>query len=1156
MRTKSSISTFVALALSVFVLSPSCQREVAQIETEVVHVEQGESVLSFRLDSPGFDESTKSVITDPTFESGIKSVLVLVVGSDGHWKKAYATTVGGLKQLTIRADGVTSYTVYAFANMGDVTIPTGTGGEIRPDLFAYTLPDSFSGLNSTGLPMAGSIAVPAATVVPNGVTNITVPLNRLLSKVVVTIDKGGMLSGASDGFALAGGSLKVCQVAKVVRPFAAAADRRAQSTSEVYSTENSDYYNFTLTDKNYLVNENIVLYIAENRQGNGSGSSQAGKTPATGRENLVTYLEYTAAKDGASDGVSGNMTYRVYLGENVTNNFDVIGDKVYRATLNLSWLGMWEGPWRVTSSGWADTRALVISKAANSAVPMGTGNTKAGAEKVRKTTPTAFYMNFFPNGTGASVSHGRKNLESWPYGWKIFVDGVALPSGTSGVIKNASNQDFIAWNYNAVDDCLSMETVPGAPSSPDIHTIQFKTLDGLKSSEVEYFVTSVPFEFRWAGNLTPNHVAQKNIISALDADTHLVDGTGVFHLKSAYADCISLTDNNDGTATVSLLKPFSLLEGDDSPIYIEDADGDRHCDVPMESRLPHATCSDFWTTYVDASINLKYAYFSSVDNGTDSDVVGDPLIVTSDLDVIHCGQYLDYDLANSLIKPVLTSTNGKLGSELSLGNDGAFQLKTYIATYNGLVPSGQSFNVDIAKVEMYNNASRDPKTGMVYSVWNPWKNIQSIAHSTTVYDDYTLFKRPIHGSPYWGWEPNPSDAPKETQEDVVLSLQNPVVLNEANVTFNTAWATAQNYSLGNISTGTPGKCAADFAADKWTLWMDVLDHDNFDKGKVYNYLFGRGLYFVDINDMVDYISDSDWRIAIGSAFLSEADAYNNTPSPMDPNVSGERAYGVQGVQFTAQRNSDFSTWTFTYGMKDRTAENLKTHNAGKINVVLQVVNPYDPTGARLSQVVADAYMRLHVYVISEMSEGPELHRTSGPGAPEDDYWTFGCRAITTTSDYIPILSTMFESRDLLAACEELNSSVSQAFLSGYDGAALAPRINTGGSMYFSFRNKSAFTGMQEKEAKIGLRNSFNNYATNPFTLANTSVLTSSLGAGTYFRDGAFKLFFDPTGESVGTYTYPNTHNADDRNQLFVIHLFDGAGVIDRCAYYFDSSWNL
>lgn len=1125
-------------------LSFSCNREEAREPTA-----KEECTVHFTLER---EAHTKSILPSD-IENRLDNAFVLLSSEDGYFRYQYFdfTSASQGPSVEWRLPAGMDYTVYALGNMGNVlpSLPrTETGFDMAA--FRFEVPP-YGSLRA--MPMARQLSLPSSRLREGENVSLSISLQRLMAKVCVSIDKSG-ITGGEAAQAMQSGSLHLRQVARAIYPFRADGSR-ALSAEDIYPG-NTDYYNFSAAEAWNLGSGEITLYLPENRQGTGTGSTQPGKVPtgsAAGRANLATYLEYTAAKSGTHDGVAGNMTYRVYLGENETNNFDVIGDKVYSATLSLSWNGMWEGTWRVAKSDWADNRELVISRTANGKSPMGTSNTKAGSEKVRKGTPTAFYLNFFPAGTDGSVAHGRKDLGSWPYGFQVLVDGTALGSGTSGTIKNASNQDLIAWSYNATNDCLSMETIPGSPASADIHTLQLRTLDGRKESPTEYFTTSIPFEFRWNGDLSPNHVAQKNIISAVDADTHLVDATGVFHLKSAYADYISLTDNHNGTATVSLLKPFSLLEGDSSPIYIEDADGDRHCDVPLESRLPHAACSDFWTTYVDASVNLKYTYLSSVDNGTDSDVAGDPMIVTSDAGVIHCGQYLDYDLANSLIKPVLTSTNGKLGSELSLGEDGCFQLKTYIATYNGLVPSGTNFNVDIAKVEMYNHASRDLKTGMVYNVWNPWKNIQSIEHSTTVYDDYTLFKRPVSGSPYWGWAVNPADAPKETKDDVVLSLQNPVVLNEANVKFNTVWATAQNYFLGDIATGAPGKCAADFNADKWTLWMDVLNHAHFDKERVYNYLFGRGLYFVDVNDMVDYLTASDWRIAVGSAFFSEADAYNNTPSPTTPDTGGERAYGVQGVQFTAQRNSDFSTWTFTYGMKGRTAENLKTHNAGKFNVVLQVVNPYDPTGTRLSQVVADAYMRLHVYVLSKMTAGPELSRKSGPGAPEDYYWTFGCTPITTTSDYIPSLSSFLEGREILQPSAEVNSSISVAFYSGSPSATI--HINSGANMFFSFRDKEAFNSMSQTDAKISLRNGVNSYGTNPFTLANSSTLTSNLGAGTFFRENGFKLYYDPSGETC-TYTYPVTDRPEYRYQLFVIHLFDGAGVIDRGAYYFDSSWNL
>ena len=154
-------------------------------------------------------------------------------------------------------------------------------------------------------------------------------------------------------------------------------------------------------------------------------------------------------------------------------------------------------------------------------MPMNTTGTKTGSAKVRKATPTAFYMNFFPTGTSGAPAHGRKDLDSWPFGWQAYVDGSAVyMGGTSGTVKNGSN--------------LLMEALPGAPSSADIHTLQFRTTDGRKASNIVYFTTSIPFEYGWAEDGMPNHVAQRGLLQALDADTSAVDAEGIFLLKDGY----------------------------------------------------------------------------------------------------------------------------------------------------------------------------------------------------------------------------------------------------------------------------------------------------------------------------------------------------------------------------------------------------------------------------------------------------------------------------------------------------------------------------------------------------------------------------------------------------------------------------------------------
>jgi len=55
-----------------------------------------------------------------------------------------------------------------------------------------------------------------------------------------------------------------------------------------------------------------------------------------------------------------------------------------------------------------------------------------------------------------------------------------------GLFYVAGNQDIISWSYDGDTDCLSMEAIAGAPASTDIHTLQFRTLDGRKSSNVVY----------------------------------------------------------------------------------------------------------------------------------------------------------------------------------------------------------------------------------------------------------------------------------------------------------------------------------------------------------------------------------------------------------------------------------------------------------------------------------------------------------------------------------------------------------------------------------------------------------------------------------------------------------------------------------------------
>ena len=301
------LTTIFFLAVAAFTLA-SCVREEIPHDLAVepqAKVAATESLLALSFDEPGENPDTKSVISAADFDNAVKSVLVYLVDPDGHWKKAYsASGSSGLadKKFTILADGSTYYDIYALVNMGEANFTPAS-----PQNWVYTLPENFSSLNSTGLPMCGSARINASEIVAGGTTSKTLTLRRLLSKVNIIVNKSGMLSGASDGSALAGGSLKLRQVSKVLRPFAAEADRRAQSASEMYSSD-TDWHNFTSGSGKDVIDSGVTLYIPENRQGTGSGPTQAGKTPTE-----KTALTVGEPNSSVTPVISGRMKSIAYV---------------------------------------------------------------------------------------------------------------------------------------------------------------------------------------------------------------------------------------------------------------------------------------------------------------------------------------------------------------------------------------------------------------------------------------------------------------------------------------------------------------------------------------------------------------------------------------------------------------------------------------------------------------------------------------------------------------------------------------------------------------------------------------------------------------------------------------------------------------------------
>lgn len=1140
----------------------SCHRESSAPESCAAGEE---CVVSLTV---GREPVTKSILP-AGIENRLDNAFVLILSQDGYSRYQYFDFTSASQPNTVdwRLPAGRAYTVYAVGNMGNIlnSLPrTETGYDMAS--FRYEIP-AYAGL--TAMPMAKTAVFSASQFTDGANIQLSIALERLMAKVVVRVNKSGITSGQA-AQALQSASLHLRQVAKALYPFRADGSM-ALSEADVFSGS-TDYYVFPSGEAWNMDSGDITLYVPENRQGTGvTGVSQADKQPASGRAALCTYLEYTAGKDGSSDGVlADQMTYRAYLGEDESEDFNVIRDRIYSATLSLSWNGMWEGAWRVTTSSFSDTRTLVISASENSSTAI--INTADDAVRVRKTSPTAFYLNYFVNGS-SSPAHGRKDLADWPYGWEVYLDGVKTSmAGTSGTIVTGTTNLF-TWTYNSTNDLLSVQAAPKCPSE-SLHSLQLKTIDGRKESNLVYFTSTVPYDYGWEGDIAPNHVAQTNTLKALDADTHEIDETGAFLVRDGFNELISLVDHNNGTATVSLLKPFANVE-DAIRIIERGTVDDRQCNVPAEARLPHFACTDLGTAYIDASQKLTYTYFASDENG--NKVAASPMTVVNT--ATAAGLNLSQALVEQLIAPAGSSTANKLGFEYNLNDSGSYDLFVYIATYEGLMTgTGATFNVDNASIFINNYKEQRGTHSTGFIAYNPWKLYGSgyTPVAGPVLKDYTLYRVPARAAGdnvLPGWTANPSDAPIDATSKNV-DVYNVVISNERNLRFDAKFNNNAGYISEKIATGTPGIVSPDYT-DSYTyqLRVHITDAANFDWKKLGDYLwYEQGHYMtggvwdnptatdaIKKQALLDFFGEASGWLAISAYCQNEVDAWNEAPSGVD---ASHPTY-LQGVEFYLDTKSISSTWTLNYTMNGLTASDMNCHSAGKIDVVLKIVNPYDKDGATLDKIVSDAYMQLHLWVWASVGDVQQMtpgYVTSNVG------WAYTASPyVFTDGKPVDAITTLFQSNLLESAAETYTNASTTYYRGeaanmsfsgdyyGYKGAAAwqfrdddlfdnagsdAEKRHVLMNVLSTIHSGSVFTFRTANDKSVYYPNL---YGTGSDGIINLEGLNSTLGSDTFYRPDAMTLYYAPSTD------YKTSENPTDK--LFVLHI--GNSALSTSQYFFD-----
>ena len=370
---------------------------------------------------------TKSVLPQ-ALETAVNTLLVVICRDDdpSQWKSLYQQ---GDQPMVATLQLHKDYTVYAFVNMGNVLtdIPRADGGALDFPAFRYTI-DSYGQLLEKGLPMAGRMALQQDKVA--GDAQLTLTVDRLMAKVQVNVD----------GVRMEDGCVYMRNVANTLYPFAEPELRRARSRAEIFEGD-TDWEAFQSAESLNGRNQTLVFYVPENCQGKRLSTQMQWMKSADFMDDeaasLCTYLEFQAQKGGTADGISGPVTYRCYLGGNTTDDFSVERNADYLAQLSLGWDGLFSGQtWRIDASGIDDARRLCLSE------QPGTQNGVApDLGKVKRKKTFSLYVNFSRDG-GSQWVGNAKDVNTWPFGWNLYIDDIRQAGGASGTADGD-----IGWAY-------------------------------------------------------------------------------------------------------------------------------------------------------------------------------------------------------------------------------------------------------------------------------------------------------------------------------------------------------------------------------------------------------------------------------------------------------------------------------------------------------------------------------------------------------------------------------------------------------------------------------------------------------------------------------------------------------------------------------------
>ena len=1144
-------------------LAASCRKEEPSVFPEETAGSNTLKVYPVTLslaedDFASADGDTKSQIGSSS--EAIQRATLFAMGSDGKVLLRedaggkvvpIAKTVSGAAQAASFTWDlpVASFTIYAMANYDDATATTLAGYTTNVSLtttmlnaLTYTNSSTtfLTTIPSKGMPAAGTKSVNITS--PGGSIG-TVSIKRLFARYDIKFN--------TDHFTSNGCTVTATAIESVSSPSSASWFQAGVQPGSGTSYTALD--SATSSDKANVATTGCTLYVLENCQGTRSGFANwydvqfATSDVLAGITNILINTTYTNAS-----GLTRKASCRVYLGGDCRTDFNV--RRGVRTDLNLA-----------------------LREGIGREVYLGDGSTIVSGPGVVHVVP--FYT------TLTSKDDLVFACDNW-----LTLGAVTFGANSGSVHSECGYAGTVTYtvNSNARADSDKKIYVNGKSRDKNGTVVYTEIYDEAKV----HFPYS--FTYSWAEDTAPDHLAQRGVLTCIDRYTGAASGVGVFTANDAG---IILGDYSTGAKTVSLKGAFALRS---DAIHIEAPNGEGAVNVPLEARVPWFECTDLSpaTNYIDAQGSMTFTYLQAASNGaktsTKMKVVNNG--TGADVTAVCAGNNLDLKLVNELIAPEMTSTAGRLYFDRNTEDanaDGSLTIFTHVHTYEGvaaLITSAKTFTADSGKVFITGHGSDRGQHAFTFNSWNPWYfwyQAGSPVAEFGVMNDYSLYHEPANWSgekAKTGWESNPSYRPVETASYSSL-IPNAMVSKPENLKLNVTFQETGGYMGHKVAQGEPGIVGPDFTPSTlYRTYITVNASGNYDWEALGNYLwFNLGHYLPGAVWTRPGVTDAERRAEVESLVAAQPGRRlvitswrTSATAALDDAFIPDG--GILGVTFNTESRTVSSTWNLICSMTGLEDKDVNTRSAGKVDIVMQVVNPYNSESPTLDLRIANAYIRLHLYVWPAASgvttAFPGWHDTgSGWG-----YYTFPY--CFTDGKEIRGLEGFWSKQTLISTTEVHTNNTTAILKSNSASIGIISRNLTAISpAFFQFYNNAIFNSYwSDTRLKDALMTELKgNEISQPFTFRNANNisrdeivsweqygssgsswtdnkqsinydgLNTILGAGTFYKQGDYTLYYDPSGTQY-KYTYPGGRETTT-DKLFVIHLGDER--FSRC-YYFDT----